>query len=121
MSNKNSGSFIGGLVIGTVIGIVTGLLIAPRKGRETRQLIKKSANALPEIAEDITSSVQLQAEKLSESALRQWEKTLDTMQQAIAAGIEATKKEQEALIKAETDTSSEIISVDVKAESKTIG
>ncbi len=37
MSNSRSGAFLGGLLLGTVIGTVTGILMAPRAGRETRQ------------------------------------------------------------------------------------
>jgi gas vesicle protein len=93
MSKKSAGSFIGGLLLGTAIGTVTGLLIAPRTGRDTRQLLKKSANALPELAEDLSTSVQLQADRLSESALRNWDGTLARLREAIAAGIEASQRE----------------------------
>jgi gas vesicle protein len=51
MSTKRSGLFIGGLLVGSAIGAVTGLLMAPRTGKETRQILKKSADALPELAE----------------------------------------------------------------------
>jgi len=97
MSKSSAGSFIGGVLLGTAIGTVTGLLIAPRNGRETRQLLKKSATALPELAEDLSSSVQLQADRLSESALRNWDRTLNRLQDAIAAGIEASQREQQPL------------------------
>jgi len=91
----SSGSFIGGLLIGAVAGAVTGLLIAPRSGRETRQLLKKSADALPELAEDLSTSVQLQADRLSESALRNWDGTLGRLREAIAAGVEASQRERQ--------------------------
>lgn len=97
MSNNRAGSFIGGLLLGSAIGTLTGLLIAPRTGRETRQLLKKSADALPELAEDLSTTVQLQADRLSESALRNWDETLLKLRQAIAAGIEATQREQQVL------------------------
>ena len=93
MSKQSAGSFIGGLLLGSAIGTVTGLLIAPRTGRDTRQLLKKSADALPELAEDLSSSVQLQADRLSESALRNWDGTLARLREAIAAGIEASQRE----------------------------
>jgi len=92
MSNKNAGSFIGGLLLGSVIGTITGLLIAPRTGRDTRQLLKKSADALPELAEDLSTTLQLQADRLSESALHNWDGTLTRLREAIAAGIEASGK-----------------------------
>lgn len=97
MSNNRSGVFIGGVLLGAAIGTLTGLLVAPRTGRETRQLLKKSADAIPELAEDLSTSVQLQADRLSESALRSWDETLERLREAIAAGIEASQQERQAL------------------------
>lgn len=93
MSKKSTGSFIGGLLIGSAIGTLTGLLLAPRTGRDTRQLLKKSADALPELAEDLSTSVQLQADRLSESAKVRWDGTLIRLREAISAGVEASQRE----------------------------
>ncbi|MEA5576282.1 YtxH domain-containing protein [Anabaena sp. UHCC 0451] len=97
MSNNRSGIFIGGLMLGATIGALTSLLAAPRTGRETRKLLKKSADALPELAEDISASVQIQADRLSANALRNWDDTLERLREAIAAGVEATQSESQAL------------------------
>ncbi|MBE9037055.1 YtxH domain-containing protein [aff. Roholtiella sp. LEGE 12411] len=97
MSNNRSGVFIGGLMLGATIGALTGLLAAPRTGRETRKLLKKSANAIPELAEDLSTSVQIQADRLSASALRNWDDTLDRLREAIAAGIDASQRESQVL------------------------
>ncbi|MBD2777263.1 YtxH domain-containing protein [Iningainema tapete] len=97
MSKNRSGVFIGGMMLGATIGALTGLLMAPRTGRETRQLIKKSANALPELAEDLSSSVQMQADRLSASARSNWDETLERLREAIAAGMDASQRETEAL------------------------
>ncbi|KAM3091067.1 YtxH domain-containing protein [Phormidesmis sp. 146-35] len=95
MSNNRSGAFLGGMIIGAAFGTIAGLLIAPRTGRETRQLLKKSADALPELAEDLSTTVQLQADRLSETALRNWDGTLVRLREAISAGVEATQREQQ--------------------------
>ncbi|MBW4573195.1 MAG: YtxH domain-containing protein [Tolypothrix carrinoi HA7290-LM1] len=97
MSNNRSGVFIGGLMLGATIGALTGLLAAPRTGRETRKILKKSADALPELAEDLSTSVQIQADRLSTSALRNWDETLDRLRDAIASGIDATVRESQVL------------------------
>jgi gas vesicle protein len=99
MSDNRSGSsglFVGGLLVGAVVGAVAGLLAAPKAGRETRQLIKKSADALPELVEDLSSSVQLQADRLSEKAMTNWDGTLVRLKEAIAAGLEASQREVQA-------------------------
>ncbi|MEL6931162.1 MAG: YtxH domain-containing protein [Cyanobacteria bacterium J06600_6] len=92
MSKQNStGLFVGGLMIGSAVGTLMGLLIAPRTGKETRKVIKKSADALPELAEDLSSSIQLQADRLSETTLENWDGTLERLKLAIAAGIETSR------------------------------
>lgn len=107
MSKKSAGAFIGGLLLGGAIGTVTGLLIAPRTGRDTRQLLKKSADALPELAEDLSTSVQLQADRLSEVALRNWDDTLNRLREALAAGVEASQRERLELKQPNSDISTE--------------
>ncbi|AFW93882.1 putative gas vesicle protein [Anabaena sp. 90] len=102
MSNNRSGIFIGGLMLGAAIGTLAGLLVAPRTGRETRKLVKKSANAIPELAEDITTSVQIQADRLSNSTLQNWDETVDRLRDAIAVGIDATQRESQNLNKKNT-------------------
>jgi gas vesicle protein len=97
MSNNRSGVFIGGLMLGATIGALAGLLVAPRTGRETRKLLKKSADALPELAEDLSTSVQIQADRLSANALRNWDETLERLREAIAAGIDASQRESQVL------------------------
>lgn len=97
MSKNSSGQFIGGLLLGTVIGGVTGILMAPRSGRQTRQLLKKSAQALPELAEDISANVQIQADRLTDTTLRNLEDSIERLRGAIAVAIEAGAREQEAL------------------------
>ncbi|UBF24599.1 YtxH domain-containing protein [Kovacikia minuta CCNUW1] len=92
MSNSRSGAFFGGMLLGAAVGTVAGILMAPRPGRETRQFLKKSADALPELAEDLSTSVQLQADRLSDTALRNWDSTLVRLREAIAAGMEATQR-----------------------------
>lgn len=107
MSNNRSGAFLGGMIIGAAFGTLAGLLIAPRAGRETRQLLKKSADALPELAEDLSTTVQLQADRFSETALRNWDGTLGRLREAISAGVEATQREQQMMSRSEAEPSVE--------------
>lgn len=94
MSKQNTTiAFIGGTILGGAVGTVLGMLVSPRSGRETRQLLRKSADALPELAEDLSTSLQLQTDRLSESAIRNWDGTLTRLREAIAAGIEASRSE----------------------------
>jgi len=88
---NNSASFLGGMLLGTALGAAAGLLAAPRPGRETRHLLRKSADALPELADDLSSTLQLQADRLSETTLKNWDHTLNRLRDAIAAGQAASR------------------------------
>lgn len=98
--NHQSGSgglWVGGLLVGAAVGAVAGLLLAPKTGQETRKILKKSAEALPELAEDLTTSVQFHADRMSETALRNWDDTLLRLKEAIAAGVEASQRQRQQL------------------------
>jgi gas vesicle protein len=98
MANKGSGSngsgsLWGAVLLGSALGAVTGLLLAPKSGRETRRILRRSADALPELAEELSATIQTQADRLSETALRNWDGTLERLKEAIAAGVEAGQLE----------------------------
>ncbi len=95
MSGKRSGGFLVGVILGAAAGAVTGLLAAPRTGSETRRILRKSADALPDLAEDLSSTVQSQADRLSETAIKNWDSTLGRLKDAIFAGIEASRQAQQ--------------------------
>jgi gas vesicle protein len=88
--SKGGGLWVG-LVVGGLVGTAAGLLLAPRSGRDTRRILKKSAEALPELVEDLSTMLQLQTGQLSESAQKNWQDTLHRLQEAISAGIEASQ------------------------------
>ncbi len=94
MSNNNRGALLVGLIVGTAVGTVAGLLVAPRKGQETRQVLKKVAAAVPELAEDLSDTVKLQSGRLATGAAGNWSETLDRVQQSLAAGIVASQSVQ---------------------------
>ena len=89
MSNNRSGRFLSGILLGAAAGAIAGLLVAPRPGHETRRILKKSADALPELADDLAVVVQVQTNRLTESAIQRWDDTLLRLKEAIAAGVEA--------------------------------
>ena len=57
-----------------------------------------SADALPEMVEDLATSLQLQTDRLSETSLRRWEATLIRLREAIAAGQAASQREYADLV-----------------------
>jgi gas vesicle protein len=97
MAGNRAGAFLGGVIVGTAIGTAIGLLVAPRSGRDTRRLLRKSAAALPEVAEDLSTSVKYQTEKILESAQHSLDDTLERLQEAIAMGKETMQQKQQEL------------------------
>ncbi|NES01470.1 MAG: YtxH domain-containing protein [Okeania sp. SIO2F4] len=114
MSNKKSGLFISGMLLGSAIGTATGLLIAPRTGKKTRQLVQKSASAIPQLVTDLSTSVKFQTDRFSDSATNSWAEILERLKEAIAAGLEASQKEREIL--SETETKNSEVSVVIDTE-----
>ncbi|MEM1427776.1 MAG: YtxH domain-containing protein [Cyanobacteria bacterium P01_H01_bin.130] len=97
MARKKSGfgAFAGGVLAGAALGTVAGVLFAPRRGRDTRRLtrrvVKKSMDALPELAEGVASTAQVQATRLSGVAAERLLETLERLRVAAAAGIAASQ------------------------------
>lgn len=103
------------------MGTAIGLLLAPRSGRETRRLLKKSAEALPEVAEDVTSSLQYQSEKLLDSAQRSLDEALLRLQQAIAVGKEAMVQKRQELSQAQNLRALALDEADLEARERSNG
>ena len=93
MAKKSNSKFVGGLLLGSMIGAMVGVLMSPRTGKETRKIIKKSTDALPQLAEDLASTIKLKSGKWSQNTRQKWQGTLNRLQDAIAAGIEASQRE----------------------------
>ncbi len=93
MADGKSDGLLGGMIIGAAIGAIAGILAAPRPGKDTRRILKKSADALPELAEDLSTSIQFQADRLSETSLHNWDKTLSRLREAVVAGQAASRQE----------------------------
>ncbi|MGB3786960.1 MAG: YtxH domain-containing protein [Phormidesmis sp.] len=93
MAGGRSDGLLGGMIIGAALGAIAGVLAAPRTGRDTRRILKKSADALPELAEDLATSIQFQADRLSERSLSNWEETLARLREAVIAGRAAGRQE----------------------------
>ena len=54
MSDKESGSFAIGFLLGAIAGVAIGFLYAPKAGKETRAMLKEKADEVKEKAEEVT-------------------------------------------------------------------
>ena len=61
--SKEGNSFLKGLAFGAVVGAVTGILLASKSGKETRDDIQKLAKDLKGKAEDVYSDARKKLER----------------------------------------------------------
>jgi gas vesicle protein len=85
----STGRFIGGLLIGGALGAIVGLLIAPRSGEETRELIR---DELTERANRSLENVKTRSLELKDKA-RSTAEQLQEKGQQLAANLEDTGRE----------------------------
>jgi gas vesicle protein len=68
---KNIGSALSGLLIGGVVGAVTGLLLAPKSGKETRMQIKEKGielkNGTTDMVENTMAQVRAKIDQITSS------------------------------------------------------
>ena len=108
-SDSSAGVFVGGMILGAVVGTaagaIAGILAAPQEGKETRKILKQSAEALPELTDDVVESVQFQTQRLAQNSLNGWEQSIRRIRTAITAGLAASKKERQRLAQLNTQSS----------------
>jgi gas vesicle protein len=83
---KNTGSFIGGLITGGLLGVMTGLLFAPKTGKEFRKNISDKTdkimddtNYLIENAKQKASNIISDAGKKAEQLIDDGKKKVESM------------------------------------------
>ena len=96
-SGSSTGAFVGGIIVGAAVGAIAGLLAAPKQGKDTRKLIRDSADALPELMDDVSDTVQYHAERWTEVGLNKWDSALFRLRRAITTGLDVGKQERERL------------------------
>ncbi len=69
MEERNStGNLVAVLLVGLAIGAAIGILYAPRKGEETREIIKEKAVVAKEKAAELAQKAKIAAKKLKKEA-----------------------------------------------------
>lgn len=63
MSERDTTSFLTGLILGAVVGLAIGFLYAPKSGKETRELLKEKAVVVKERATEIAKKVKQTADE----------------------------------------------------------
>lgn len=63
MSERDSTSFLTGLILGAVVGLAIGFLYAPKSGKETRELLKEKAAVAKERTTEIARKIKQTADE----------------------------------------------------------
>lgn len=58
----SAGKFIAGFIVGGAIGAVAGILLAPKSGEETRELLSNSAKDMIKKADETAKQIQSKAD-----------------------------------------------------------
>ncbi len=71
MSRKNNSGFVIGALLGAAAGAIGGILLAPKKGEETRKELKEKINEYTDkagkVIDEKTKDIREDAQKLSSS------------------------------------------------------
>ena len=89
---KNS-NFIIGFLIGSSISMIATLILYPRSGEKNRQVLRKTSQALPQMADDFATTLQMHTNNWLFLSQKKWHKTLRRFQLAVKAGVEASRNQ----------------------------
>jgi len=67
MADRDGGSFVAGIVLGSAIGFILGIMFAPAPGEETQKLVYKKGveygQSAKKLAEQVSSKVKEEIDK----------------------------------------------------------
>lgn len=76
----STGKFIAGFIVGGIVGAVTGILLAPRSGDETREMIKDASQKAYDKAHATVKEIQDKAESISNDMTKKGEELIGKIQ-----------------------------------------
>ena len=68
MDNRDSTSFLTGLILGAVVGLAIGFLYAPKSGEETRKLLKEKAIVAKQKVTEVAKKVKQTTDEATKKA-----------------------------------------------------
>ncbi|HEY9721531.1 MAG TPA: YtxH domain-containing protein [Oscillatoriaceae cyanobacterium] len=99
MENRSSGwEVLGGLALGAAGGFLVGLLVAPRTGSETREVLGGSMQDVRERTQDMLENVRGNTESMLDTTRQAIEEKMALLNEAIEAGRRAAEYKRAELI-----------------------
>ncbi len=89
----DAAGYLGWFFLGTLVGVGVALLLTPRTGRETRDLLKEKGEEFARRAGEFTSEAQIKAGDLFEKGRELFEEQTQRLVSAFEAGKAAMKEE----------------------------
>ena len=111
--NQNSGSsLVAGLFWGGIIGLAIGILYAPQSGRETREMLMKTAGEAKDSALEMVGNAQDKADDIVRKARETKDKLVNAATAATdraAKIIEDAEKKADEIVRQARETANEIM------------
>ena len=92
-SGGDAAGYLGWFFLGTLIGAAATLLLTPKTGQETRELIREKGGDLTKRAQEYAKEAQLRAGDLFDKGRELFEEQSQRLRTALEAGKEAMKEE----------------------------
>lgn len=89
MAEGRGPGFFAGFLLGGIVGAAFGLLLAPRSGEETREMLMEKSGELRNVAEELSALAKAGADELLEASKTVVDEQRTKVEQAIQAGREA--------------------------------
>jgi gas vesicle protein len=93
-TDRDSGAgYLGWFLLGGVIGAAAGLLLAPRPGREMREMLAERSDDLRRRAQEVASEAQGRAGEWLDKSRELFEEQTQRLMTAFEAGKDAMREE----------------------------
>jgi len=79
----SAGKFLAGFLVGGAIGAVAGILLAPKSGEETRQMLAEGAKDMLDKADETVKQIQSKADDVVSDMQKKGEEIKEKLQDLI--------------------------------------
>lgn len=90
--HDNGGSFVIGFLVGGIVGAAIGLMLAPKTGADTRQLITQRSDAWRSRAEEMAANLSGQVGPAIDSARERVAPTIENVRSRVEPAVESVRE-----------------------------
>ena len=93
MSERNDAGYLGWFLLGAALGAAAALLLAPKTGAQTRELLSEQGNEMARRAREFAAEAQGRAGEWIDKSREVFEEQTDRLMSAFEAGKDAMREE----------------------------